>query len=784
MKISLSWTFDHINGDWRDVDVEKLLSEFNRKTAEIESVENWSWKSKDIAAASVVEVLGDGIKVNIPEWGIESVLELRETFGDSDEAFLVCRDKEKVRWASFEDFGIKEREGFFPPLKIEAGDLAGKWKNDLETDDIIFEVDNKSITHRPDMWGHRGFAREIAMILDLPLKSERDVTESIEVVEHGVKCSGSQIPLKITNNVPYECSRFCGAHFTNVSNVPSIPKMAFKLIRLGAKPINALVDMTNFLMFDWGQSVHAYDADAVPGNHFVINMAKGGEKLGLLDDTEIELTKYDIVIASEKEPMALAGVMGGKKHSIGQKTSDILLESATFEATVIRKSAAHHKIRTEASARFEKTPTSVQAATAIMRMVKIAKEYGITLNLDGQIHAVGELPEILNVEVRHSFLESRSGEKLSCEKVRKILEKLEFSLVEKALKDDVIYKISVPPFRASKDIRIKEDILEEIVRCYGLDNIPQEIPKIGTGGVDLTSRLRMRSLKRYLTHGARMMEQFNYAFIDEVFAKKIGYEPENTLNISNPVSEQASRMTTTLMPHLLKNVFDNYAQVDDLSFFEFGRKWVKNSKSFEEQKVVAGIAFSKRKNVDFYEWKNRVNEVFSIAGIKNVKWDKPQDHPHLWIHPYQSAELSVLGKNVGIVGKIDASVWSTLDFLPESDAFIFELDAQFLLEYVEDICQYRAISKFQESSFDLSMMIPISVTSQTLECAVRDSNAAIRSVKLIDFFEKKDWVDKRSLAFHVVCGNDKRSLSKDEVSQIREEAIRAVEKHGAKLREL
>lgn len=781
MKISLAWLFDHIDADLRSQNPAALVELLTRKSAEVEGIERVAFKfSRELFAVAEIVCVADVVNVAIPEWNVKSSLPVRSDIFFPDSVCLVVRDGGTIRWATFADCG-SNRDGLMVPLSVAQKLRAGGWKKNVEWDDVIFEIDNKSVTHRPDLWGHHGLGRELAALLQLPFKSDRAFLASLPVQEHGDSCKQSaDLPWRIKNEATAACSRFTATRFTAVEHKASPIAMAFRLLRVGAKPINALVDLTNYVMFDWGQPVHAYDAASVEGNTVIIRFAKEGEQLVMLDGSTIKLAPEDLLIASSSKPMSLAGVMGGIVHSVTAHTKSLLFESATFDAPTIRRTAQRHVLRTEASARFEKTLSRQQATEAVQRFVALAQQYEVKVVVDGPIHAIGSLPAPVTIDVQHDFLEQRAGVSLIADDVVNPLTRLGFTVKV----NNGVYHITVPPFRASKDVGIPEDILEEVVRCYGFERIPQSLPAIRSEPVDPRSRFRLRAIKKYLAHGASMMEQYNYAFIDEAFVRLLETDcaalTDGAVEIINPVSENARRLVISLLPGLLKNVVDGAPNYDQMAFFEVGRVWLPKH---GEKRRLAGIVFNKHGDINFYQWKTVVSEMLSICGVRSTTWTSGTNHPLLEATGANVVfDLAAKDKACAVVSPIRADVLHKLGLPTTATALAMEFDLEPLIQYQAPVVRYQPISKFQESWFDLSFMVPISTTVAVLEHEMRGAHELIKSVALVDFFEKEEWLTQRSLAFRVVCGSDERTLTKDEIEAVRLATIKVATKHGAVVR--
>jgi phenylalanyl-tRNA synthetase beta chain len=575
-----------------------------------------------------------------------------------------------------------------------------------------------------------------------------------------------------------------GTYFEGFKDHGSNLHMALRLLRVGMRPINGIVDVTNYLMLETSQPTHAYDADHIKDKKVIIRMAKKDETLKLLDNSDLSLFAEDLVIADPEKILGLAGVKGGLHDSINENTHAVFFEAAHFDATTVRRGAARHKTRTDASARFEKTLDPNQLELTTSRFIELAQKFNINLTMVGAPIIIGNPDTKKTLTITHDFLVSRSGINLSVDQVIKPLQKLGFDVTENVINKS--YDVIIPTFRGTKDVQILEDILEEVIRMYGFETITPTNPAIQQKSENLTPLMRLRNIKKYLSSGAQMLEQQNYAFFDEDFMNKIGWQTEELIELKHPVSEQFKRLVTTLIPNLLKNVYENFVGYDSLAFFECARSWNPlTAKEHGERKKVAGVFFEKRKPVDFYEHKQIIQTLLNLCNIKDVEWKKVT--PEItalnpWMRPFQVAQLFVGDTSIGYAGKADPKLLLRCDALPESDAFIFELDAEFLFQYKAPVIQLAPLPKFQGSSFDLSMMVPLKCEATTIEQILAKIDPFIENVMLIDFFEKENWNDQRSLAFRIWIRNPHATITKEEIEALTKTAINAVQKQGAVIR--
>ncbi len=775
MKISIAWVFDHIDtssihGDWQSIDMVDLINRFNQTTAEIEHMQKIS-VNLDILHVAQIQTIGDTTCSVRDENGTIHTLATRS--GLEVGQWYLIKQTDSLAWASMHDMG-GSRDILMPAVMIEESRVKD-WKNQFEQNDYVIDVDNKSINHRPDMWGHRGFAREIAAILNLPLKPFKNflATAEIESFDHQSPAHDENRPWMFAIEKEIGCSRFAAQHIARIDYTPSLLWMAHRLARVDARAIDAIVDTTNYVMFDIGQPMHAFDADKLAGNRLLVRTAHQGEQLHILDGQTIELKTEDIVVTDGQKPVALAGIMGGLYTGVSITTKSIVLESACFNAMTIRHSATRHKIRTEASARFEKSLDPNQNVYAIRRFLALLDGIALPQQQEATIISLGALVSPKNIEVPHLFIEQKLGVSLKPAFILDTLNKLAFEVQE--LKG--IYHITIPTFRATKDVHIKEDIVEEIGRYFGYANIPSQLPKVTSKPSDLTPIIRLRNIKQFLAYACSMRELYNYALYDESFLRTINWQPGKTLTVMDPVSENWERLVTSLIPHMFKAIAHNAADHDQLRFFECGRIW-DVTRTDSEEKKLAGIIFDKKNTIDFYDAKTTIEKLCTMLGL-TISWVKVDAPDKPWFTPYQTALLMHKDQQVGIAGKVNPAFLNTIT---EGDAFVFELDSDFLVHGTSKAQRYQPVSKYPDVSRDVSLFMPLTAQVDDILNTLTHIDEHIVSVNLIDFFEKAEWHDKKALAFNIVLRDHYKTMSKDEVDIIWNKIVQALEQQGAVIR--
>lgn len=788
MKLSLAWIFDHIDADWKQYKAADIVATFNQVVAEIEHYYPVALPAQKhyMVTIQAVHSLVDAYSVELDKkitLPLRSDLIVAASSAQEVVAYLVTKNQAgEFAWSTLADFEL-ERDGLVPAMSLSDTQLDGSWREILGAADVIIEVDNKSITHRPDMWGHRGFAREIAAYLGLKLKPEQLFLKEVAMIQKtSVFAAKNDMPFTVRNEAK-SCSVFNGLYIPSITNKPTTLFLASRLMRVGSRPMNALVDLTNYITLDWSQPVHAYDAATIKNNEVVVRNARKGERLLLLDGVDIALTEQDLVIANAQEPMCLAGVKGGKQYSVSEQTNTLFFESACFEAATIRRSALRHKTRTDSSARFEKTLDPYQAQQAIARFVFLAEQVGLQFSVASYGVTLGVLPKPLVIEVAHDFLQSRSGVVLTHDQIKKLLEPLGFGVTVISTAP-LVYAVAVPSFRASKDIKIKEDILEEVVRTYGFAKIEPSLPLLYRRAFNMAPLRRLRKLKHFLVDYAKMTEVQNYSLYDEQSLARLALAEPSVATIINPVSEQSQRLIATLLPGLFKNVQENHVHRDSLALFEAARVWRGTSSEIQEKRMLAGIFFEKRKKIDFYSCKNVLSLLIEAIELdsEQLRLEKINAPEKIYYKPYQTMALYYNDVCIGYAGIVNPIFIAQLDILPTAEAFIFEIDITELLSMAVPAKRFVSYSRYQETSFDLSLMVPLSVTAEEINNKLQALSPLIHTVELLDLFEKDEWEDKRSLTFRVWLAHHERSLVKTEIDEVWANARALVQSLGIELR--
>lgn len=779
MKVSLAWIFDHIDAELPAVSIQELVTLFNKTTAEIEGYQHIALDKERFALAQVISIGQERVVVNVFEWQADTELPVRKDLVQGYFYLIVKGDHGTVDWARSLDLG-GGKDNLLPAIFVSHEADLGSWKDFFEWNDYILEVDNKSITNRPDMWGHRGFAREIAAMLDLPFKPLDSLLANIPVVERENSSYQADVkgnPFTMTISAPDLCSRFSGMYIPTVRATASLLSMAHRLLRVDAKPINYVVDATNYTMLDLGHPMHAFDADIIPDQRIEVRRARNKEMVTLLDGQSVELTDADCVVTDGNKPIALAGIMGGQQSGVSATTKALFLEAAHFDPIAIRLTAARVKSRTEASARFEKTLDPNSITDVLRRFGKLLEDAKVATLSSAAIVALGSRAQKQRITIEHAFLEKRIGTTLSPDFVAHVFKKLSFVCEISHDQGEIIYHLTIPSFRSTKDVRIKEDVLEEVVRFFGYENIPLSLPERRMAPISLHATQVVQRIKQCMAYSLRMKEVYNYAFFDEEFLQTVPFNPEHAVVMHNPVSENWRRLVTSLSINLFKLVQQGAADYDTVRLFEWGRVWTQNSE-VEEKKVLAGILFERKKKIDFYQAKDELMTLFSLLSLP-VSWQKIDTPLVPWYAPYESAYLVHNGVTIGAAGIVDHSFLSTV---AEGSAFIFELDGDFLMNYTAPTSLYTAPSRYPSVSRDISLLVPLSYTVDYIQQQIRAAHLTITDVELVDFFVKDEWDNEKSLTFRYTIVDTTKTLTSDEIQTISSCVAQVLHECGATVR--
>jgi phenylalanyl-tRNA synthetase beta chain len=648
--------------------------------------------------------------------------------------------------ASERDLGIgRDHAGI---LEVDSLDGVGP--------DSVIEVDNKSLTHRPDLWGHYGMAREVSAITHRPLRDPVD--ESL--------LPAGESRVAVINADYALCPRYSALVFENVTVRPSPLWLRARLEAIGLNPINNIVDVTNYVMAELAQPMHAFDADRLTGSTIFIRPATPSEKIVALNDIEYSLNPANLVIADEAGPVAIAGVIGGRDSAIHEGTRRIILESANFQDASVRKTSMNLKLRTDASMRFEKAQDPTNTVRALARAIGLLREVSPGIRIAGGL-ADARRPSAAPapIELPVSWLVSKLGREIGKEEVRNILEALGFGLSEK----DNVFTVAVPSWRATKDISIKEDLVEEVGRIIGYDSIAPKAPLVPAAVAPQVAHRQFLRRVRASVAAQGFTEVSNYSFVNEELVAKFGLDPSDHLRVLNPIAAGQTLMRTSLLPRIAGNLSSNARHLNSFRLFEVGNEIHKAGELPSEIPHLTAAIYDKEDGAP------GLFELKRLAECLMPGCEAEPAQARAFEHPRRAAEIRWRGRTIGRLFELHPSVG-----VPGHSA-ILDLDLAVMESLPEKPARYEPLRRFPTSAFDLSVV----AAPRTLAGKVQKDLRALAGGHLVSIEYLLQFPlpgGEVSLSFRLTVGASDRTLDSEEVSSIRENVIEGMRKLGYELK--
>ncbi|WP_226667101.1 phenylalanine--tRNA ligase subunit beta [Metabacillus litoralis] len=803
MFVSYKWLAEYV--DLSGITPDELAEKITRSGIEVEGVDVLNEGMKGVVIGHVVEKeqhpdadklnkcqvdLGDGELVQII-CGAKNVDKGQKVAVATVGAVLPGNfkiKKAKLRGevsngmiCSLQELGIESKlvakeysEGIFVfPSDVEVGKDA---LAELNLDDAVLEL---GLTpNRSDALSMLGVAHEVAAILSREVKYPE-----ISYDKSSVKAS-SEVSVKVdaTEDNPLYIAKV----IKNVTVAPSPLWMQTQLMAAGIRPHNNVVDITNFVLLEYGQPLHAFDYDRFGSKEVLVRRANDGEKIVTLDDQERTLITDHLVITNGTEPVALAGVMGGANSEVQNDTKTILLESALFNGQRIRTASKDHGLRSEASARYEKgvDPNRVQAAAE--RAAQLISLYAGGDVLEGSVEVQSASFEPAVVKTTVEKVNRILGMNISAEEMKSIFDRLQFGVEL----DGSTLTVTVPTRRG--DITIEEDLVEEVARLYGYDNIPTTLPVGQAIPGKLTSyQEKRRKVRRYL-EGTGLYQAITYSLTSEEKAAKYALESAELTKLSLPMSEERSVLRLSLLPHLLDALRYNVArQTDQVALYEVSSVFLsqgKDTQPLEKERLSAAITGlwhshswqGEKKPVDFYVAKGIVDGLVSLLGLTNQIEYKQAKREGM--HPGRTAEVYLADKLVGFVGQIHPTVQKELDL---NETYVFELSLEDLLTFEVEETRFEVIPRHPSITRDIALVVDKNVIAGDIEKVITEAGGKmLKGVSVFDLYEGDRLEEgKKSVAFSLRYFDPERTLTDEDVTKVHDKVLKAVEeKVNASLR--
>ncbi|MEM7201726.1 MAG: phenylalanine--tRNA ligase subunit beta [Planctomycetota bacterium] len=811
MKLSLRWLSRYV--DLSDRTPEQIRDDLTMCTAEVEGIEAFGGGLDDLVIGKVLQserhpdadkltvnrvdvgggepaaivcgapnvAAGQTVAVVQPGATLPDGLKIKKAKIRGVESFgMICSERE---------LGLSEDHSGIMVLDdaLRPGD---KFVDVVPVLDWVIEIDNKSVNHRPDLWGHYGFARELAATLQRPLQP---------LPATDLPADGRALPISIEDAA--DCPRFTGIVLTGAKTLRSPDWLRWALHAIDQRAINLLVDLTNYVMFDVGQPMHAFDLRRLQVDRGVgVRRAREGERMTTLDGLERSLEPTDLVVTSGDELVGLAGVMGGEGTAVAEDTTELFLESANFHPTRIRRTSARLGLRTDASARFEKSLDPANAELGSRRFVQLLGELCPGAAAAGPLVDPAEWRyERRSITLRKARLDAKLGIDVGTDRVRQILEGLEFGVTD----TKVGFAVDVPSFRATKDITIEDDLIEEVGRMYRYDNIPEQ-PL--TSVVTVPPREPALWLAREIVKiGAAELgahEVYNYSFTPDRVLEAAGAPPgqgdggSEYSRVANPVAPEVTRMRRHVMPSLLACVRDNLRRRGEVRLVEQGKGYhpeVRDEHGLPREVHEAAFVWSRepsqpdpasplqRDAHPYGHLRSGIEALLRRAGVE-VSLIEKLGPIYSWAHPGKTVAITCAEAVVGYVGHLHPRVCRAFE-IPLTTA-IANLDIGALVASGRAAARYRPIPRFPSQPVDVALLVAGDARVATIAAWLRAvGKKLVRGVELFEVYRGAGLPEgKKSLNFTVTLGADDRTLdTKDEERYLGKVRDRAAEV-GAELR--
>ncbi|MBN2401454.1 MAG: phenylalanine--tRNA ligase subunit beta [Spirochaetes bacterium] len=782
------------------IPAEELAHRLTMSTAEIESIHRMNEHFRTIVTAKILEVkkhpgadkltlvdLDTGseklrVVCGAPNHKTGDIVALAKTGTKFSEEFVI--KKSKIRGeesngmlCSEKELGLSDDHSGI--MILPSGTPLGKSLAELFPDwiDTLLEIDNKSITHRPDLWSHAGIAREIGALFGRPVKNI--INEKLEAdfknTDH----------LKVTIKCPDEAPRYTGLVVKNIKIAESPEWLKAKVTAIGMRPISNIVDITNYVMSEIGEPMHAFDRKKLAGDEIIVRMAKDGEKMNTLDGREHTLCAEDIVISDKSGPIALAGVMGGGNSEIEDSTSEIVLEAANFNAVNVRKTAHRYNLPSDASMRFEKSQSPELTRPALLRCYELIKQ--IIPEAEAVTHIVDNYPKKLNaisISTTTSYIRHKLGHDVSDARIIEILKSLEFGV--EATGENLI--IQVPHYRATKDISIEADIVEEVGRVYGYDNINQSSPLVSCK-VPVVNETRQfeRLVKSILTANYNMTEVTSYSFTGEDALNMSGINSDKELRLRNPLSQDQDRLRRTLLPNMLKNIWYNHRYSETFAMFELGRVYKKDDRKSKdliaEERWICGSFYIKNANDDlFFYAKNAGIGLLETLKVKNLRYKPATENLLPYMHPGRTLAIEINDEVAGHVFELHPKMYKKFDFTGKTA--LFDINMETVMTAEKAGMRFTELPKFPDVTFEISVLADKYAYIADIHSVIEKSNREfIRSIDVISVYEGAPVPEGiKSVSFKIIFNAKDSTLSPEQIEKLQKNVVNALSKSGYKLR--
>lgn len=786
MFVSMNWIRDYVNLD--GLDIENLIHRFTLATAEVEDIIYKGSELKEVVVGEIISIenhpdskklhllkVDGGDRVYDVVCGAPNVsLNIKIPFVKAGGSVPGMEIK-KCKVAGFDsegmccsesELGISDDHSGLMLLKTDAPN-GTNIKDILPIDDIIFEVDNKSLTNRPDLWGHYGIAREFAALTGRELKplSLGDISCDTDFTVPVTVCREDLV-------YRYSCIRM-----DNITRNISPDLIRIRLFYCGMRSINLLADITNYVMLEIGQPTHAFDANKI--DHIRIDTPKENCIFKTLDDTEREIDSNTLMIYNNDTPVAVAGIMGGLDSEIVDNTTSVVLESANFDGVCVRKSSSRLGLRTDASARYEKMLDPELTLIAIGRFVKLVKECDPEAVVSsGLTDVYVRKYDTITISFDKAYVDRYTGINISNERIFDTLVSLGFGVK----RENDSFTVTVPSWRATKDVTLKADIIEEITRIYGYDNF-----EITTTSSNLfpvrkaVSKTEDNAIKDILVKKFAAHEVHSYIWCDGIKYKKLGIEIEDNVRILNIASPENSVIRNSMLPTMLTFAYENKGYADSFTLFEIGRvvNGTKENGYCNEVRKLGLVSYDKLagEKATYFKCVSIVRRIFDDIKHAQVTFEKIEPE-HNWQHPRNTSAILCNGIRCGVICTLHPTNAAKLD--KKGYAVCVEVDLDVFNSIAPAAVSFSAPSPYPGIDYDLSLVLTDNKRFSEIASAWNTlSIAELKNVSLVDTYETEGL---KSITVRLSFSSSEHTLVMDEIQANIDTILNNLKEMGITLR--
>lgn len=609
-----------------------------------------------------------------------------------------------------------------------------------------------------DCFSHIGVAREISALCGLKLKPKQ------HKLKEQKKKAGELLELEVKNK--NDCFRYTARVVTDVKVKDSPPDVKQRLRAVGLQPVNNIVDIANYVMLETGQPLHTFDLEKISEKKIIVRRAKKGEKITSLENKKYMLDKGVLVIADTKNPLAIAGIKGGKKAEITRSTKTVVLESANFNPKLIRSGSQKIGLRTDASWRFEHGLDLSLTEEAINQAAFLIGKIAGGKICKGLVDFYPRRPSEKRIKLDLDYVNSLIGLEISPSQVNKILQRLGFKIIEQSRRKLLV---GVPGFRL--DVNLPEDLIEEIGRIYGYEKIPSLFPTAALVPPEKNLNIFWTERLRDILKEAGFTEVYTTSFNNKKEIELFNYKKSKLVETHNPISAEYQFLRPSLIPNLLKVFGENQKSFSEIKIFELGKIFKKEKEKRALTGLISGDAF--------YQAKGVVDLLFQNIGVSDVWYDQYQPTPEesqnaIW-DCERCAEIKLGSEEVGFLGEIASPIREVLKL--ESRAVVFDFDLEKVQNLASEEHEYRPTSPYPEAIRDIAVLVPREVlVEEVLEKIGEAGSELVRDVDLFDIYEGEEIPEgKKNLAFHIIYQAEDKTLSSSEIDNLQNKIIETLE---------